>query len=437
MFKRALACVTAVAMLAMGLPLAAQSEDFAERERALARELAEQQRELEAQQRELTAQQQEQEREFAREVEQQERELAAQQRERAAQQEQQQRSFARNFEGQQREYAAQQRAFAEQQREYQLTSARAQRELASELARAKSQLAVSAAEIARLSAQISEPAMVDVQNRVRYIGQGGVLGIGIDDTELGVRVESVSPNGPAAAAGVAVGDTIVAIDDFELGREANTRIDSPSAAFLGQLADVEPGEEVELRIVRNGNTRDVVVKPTENGPYVRLWGPQSLQGLQGLQGLQSLQGLRAAAGSQGRQGPQVTVLPNGRESVFMMFQRPWSDIELVPLTPALGEYFATDAGLLVVRAGRMGELGLRDGDVILDIGGREPQTPEHAMRILSSFEPEEPIPMSVMRQRRRETLRITVPEETVGWYTGNSGDIWVTGPPRPQRGTVD
>jgi hypothetical protein len=420
MFERAFKFAAAALMLAAGLPLAAQS-DFAERERALARDLAAQQG---ADERAREQERAEQERAFAREIEQQQRELAAQQRQLAEQQAQQQRSFARDF-------AEQQRAFAEQQREYQQSAARAQRELAAELARAKSQLAVSAAEIARLSAQISQPTMVDFINRQGYFGRGGLLGISIDDTEQGVRVQSVSPNGPAAAAGIAVGDTIVAINDFELGSEADTRVDSPSAAFLGQLAEVEPGDEVELRIVRDGDDRDVVVKTAENGwgPFVQLWGPQGLQRLQGLQELQGFQVAPGSQGRQGRQGPQVTVLPNGQSpgSLFM-FQRPWSDIELVTLTPALGEYFGTDAGLLVVRAGRMGEHGLRDGDVILDIGGREPQTPEHAMRILSSFEPEEPIPMSVMRQRQRETLRITVPEQTVGWYSSPSERLWVTGP---------
>ena len=59
---------------------------------------------------------------------------------------------------------------------------------------------------------------------------------------------------------------------------------------------------------------------------------------------------------------------------------------------------------------------LRDGDVILDIGGREPQTPQHAMRILASFEPGEAIPIAVMRQRRRETVTIAVPDEPRAWF---------------------
>ena len=85
------------------------------------------------------------------------------------------------------------------------------------------------------------------------------------------------------------------------------------------------------------------------------------------------------------------------------------DIELVSLTPALGEYFGVNEGLLVVRAGRAAELGFRDGDVIIELAGRKPQSPEHALRILASFEPGESLQAAIMRQRRREALAIRVP----------------------------
>jgi hypothetical protein len=58
----------------------------------------------------------------------------------------------------------------------------------------------------------------------------------------------------------------------------------------------------------------------------------------------------------------------------------------VELTPGLGEYFGTDAGLLVVRAPEGDDIDLRDGDVIPEIGGRIPQSVGHAMRILRSVE---------------------------------------------------
>ena len=95
-----------------------------------------------------------------------------------------------------------------------------------------------------------------------------------------------------------------------------------------------------------------------------------------------------------------------------MFEpRPWSDLDLVALTPALGAYFGTDKGLLVVRAPEDATLGLADGDVILEIGGREPQTPEHAVRILASFEPGETLHLTIMRKQRRETLEVRIRTE--------------------------
>ena len=48
-------------------------------------------------------------------------------------------------------------------------------------------------------------------------------------------------------------------------------------------------------------------------------------------------------------------------------------LELVPVTPKLGQYFGTDKGLLVVRAPPAPGAGLEEGDVILTIGGRTPR----------------------------------------------------------------
>jgi len=346
MFEKTSMGILAALTLATSPVVAQDDEDFAERERAMARELAEQQ--------ESSA---ERERAFARELEEQQRSLA-------------------------REYEAQQQAFAREQE--------SARELARELAKAREELQGSAAEIARLSAQRSGYAMSEAMRRVPQsqrvvmLGQRPMLGINVEDAADGVRVRGVSPNGPAAAAGVAVGDTIVAIDGAELGRDAGT------SAYVARMADVEPGEDLELRVRRGGTTRDVVVKVPEN-----TGSPVHVEWFGG--------------------GENVLTVPQGNfVSVFRGSN--WSDVELVSLTPSLGEYFGTDEGLLAVRAGRMGELGLRDGDVILEIGGREPQSPEHAMRIIASFEPGESVPLAIMRQRRRETLTITVPDGAgTGW----------------------
>jgi S1-C subfamily serine protease len=73
-------------------------------------------------------------------------------------------------------------------------------------------------------------------------------------------------------------------------------------------------------------------------------------------------------------------------------------------------YFGTSEGLLVVHAPDNDALGLKDGDVILDIGGRKPTTPEHAMKILASFEPSETLRVAIMRHQKRQKLEYTLPD---------------------------
>ena len=291
----------------------------------------------------------------------------------------QQQEFAQQQAELEREHAAAQREYSnELSRAYRLTAAD-QAEMQKQLTQAREQLAVAVGDVARASAQLAKPAQYAGRRGSAFVFAGGqpVLGLNIEDSDFGVFVTGVTPNGPAAKAGVTVGDTIVSINDVELARVAGTK--SPSAALLGQIANVVPGEDVKLRVLRGGDYRDVVVKAGEASlrqPFVFT-------------------------------GDRPVVRLNSWGAFFG--NGAWSDIELVSLTPALGEYFGVNEGLLVVRAGRASELGFRDGDVIIDLAGREPQSAEHALRILASFEPGESLQAAVMRQKKRESLTIRVP----------------------------
>ena len=92
----------------------------------------------------------------------------------------------------------------------------------------------------------------------------------------------------------------------------------------------------------------------------------------------------------------------------------WGDAELVTLTPKLGRYFGADKGVLVARAPEDSSLGLQDGDVIVAIGGREPQDSRHAMRILRSYQPGESVDIRILRDRRPQNLTAKVPESAFG-----------------------
>lgn len=308
----------------------------------------------------------------------------------------QQQEFARQQDAFAREQAALEREVARQQADFAREQAAAQREMAGQLShmkvlsaaenakmqeqmvQAREQLAVAVGDVARASAQLTQPVQYRTRMPFVFAGNQAVLGLNIEDSDFGVFVTGVTPNGPAATAGVEVGDTIVSINDAELARVAGTR--SPTAALLGQIGMVAPGDDVKLRLLRGGDYREVVVKAGEG----RLRQPFVFTSDQPFR--LNAWGAFMGAGA-------------------------WSDIELVSLTPALGEYFGVNEGLLVVRAGRAADLGFRDGDVIIDLAGRMPQSPEHALRILASFEPGESLQAAIMRQRKRESLAIRVPTD--------------------------
>ena len=279
-----------------------------------------------------------------------------------------------------------QRAQADAQRD-QAESQSDQAELQRGMEKARQQLQEAVREVARLSAQLANPVVKDVTRQFQFGRHHGVLGLAIEDTELGVRVTGVTPNGAGAEAGLAVGDTIVAIEGAELAAPsaAGSKRQSPSQLLLAQLGNVKPGDDIELRVMRNGDYRMVHVKARE--PSWDVFVNPNLPNLPSFSGL------------------------SGPWSDGFWRHNVWADLQLATLSSGLGDYFGTKDGLLVVRAPKDSTLALKDGDVILEIAGRKPTSPEHAMRILASFEPGETLRLSVMRHQKRETIEGKVPTE--------------------------
>ena len=227
---------------------------------------------------------------------------------------------------------------------------------------------------------------------------GAMIGIGIEDAEDGVRVLGVSPGGPADESGVSVGDVILSLDGISL---VGSGTGSPSRTLTERVRAVQPGDTVQLTLQRDGSEleMELVAAPraffSENRP--------------------SRSGGRAAPTRQGPPSRGANFRGPGRDGARDGEWRRsgpsprggrWRGMELVELTPALGAYFDTEQGILVVRAPRNDTLELIDGDVILEINGRVPTSTEHAMRIFGSFDAGESLALRIMRDGRQETLEI-------------------------------
>jgi C-terminal processing protease CtpA/Prc len=243
------------------------------------------------------------------------------------------------------------------------------------LADAQRRLEEAAREVAELSLEMSGPVIEEVR-KIRIDGPGrAMLGINIDDAGpggQGVKVVSVSPGGPAADAGVRSGDIVTAMDGKPLGSGRD---------LVSWMRSVEPGQTVNLDLRRDGKTvkAAVVSKPRQEMVFIA-------------------------------RGPGEHVAIGGMPPMGHFMMGPFGDMEVVSMTAGLGRYFGTEKGLLVVRAPKTEGEALEDGDVILAIGGREPQSPGHALRILGSYQPGETVEVRILRRKAERTVQLQVPE---------------------------
>ncbi|HWN06587.1 MAG TPA: PDZ domain-containing protein [Steroidobacteraceae bacterium] len=255
---------------------------------------------------------------------------------------------------------------------------------------AQRRLEDAAREVAELSGEAAGPRAIREFDFAVRGPRRAMLGVNVGGAEPnggGVRVDGVSPGGPAAEAGVKAGDVIVAIDakPVATGRE-----------LVRAMEAIEPGEKVELGLERDG-------KPLKLSVEARLLDRAYFVGTPGVPALSAMPALPALPAM-----AHVEGLPFHGDVHWLLGG--WGDAEFVTLTPQLGRYFGADKGVLVARAPDDASLGLQDGDVIVAIGGREPQDGPHAMRILRSYQPGEPVEIKILRDRRTRTLSAKVPE---------------------------
>jgi S1-C subfamily serine protease len=261
-------------------------------------------------------------------------------------------------------------------------------EIERKLEQAKERLEQSAREIGELSVKL---------NGNLWTGFGAppaLLGINVGpqksvtaDPAGGVRVLSVSPGGPADAAGLKANDVIVSFGGHALkGDESH----SPPQQLIGLLRTTKPDAAIAVELQRDGKPMKIQIVPQ---------GPEAFNSLtrrfagfgDRWQGFDSFKGFGDVFG----------------RSDLSAF----GSAEFLELSAALGRYFGTDKGLLVVRAPKDERLKLEDGDVILDIDGRIPRNGSHALQILSSYRAGETLKVHIMRLQKKTELLIKVPED--------------------------
>lgn len=292
-----------------------------------------------------------------------------------------------------------------------------------------------------------------------------------DSAVRGVRLQDVQEDGPAWDAGLRAGDVVTRVDGRSVGEplpeedaaDASGEASTTVARFRRLVAGLEPGEAVEVEVLRDGESRTFTVTPEVGGtagmrgaaPFLVFRdGAMSLdrEALRELEQdaremAEELMGhgdelrmneeeLRAlerglaprafgfrgpdgegewrfemSPGGEGRSAfsffggdPCVRLLERsegGAGAVRFLGDGCLDGVEFVDLNPELASYFdAPETGVLVTEVAEEATLGLRAGDVLLALDGREVESADQARRILRSYDEDEEVRLRVIREGR-------------------------------------
>ncbi len=245
-------------------------------------------------------------------------------------------------------------------------------------------------------------AMPDVAARIA-LAPASYMGVGVielsDETAReiglvephGVEISSVAEDSPAAVAGLRKGDIVLSYRGERVNGYQH---------FARLVRETPAGRAVELGIVRDGQRRTVDVEIGSRGPdeAVRRTLGATKQHLDAVK--ERLEGMRLNGGA--------LVLDLNFPRVRMNVRNRRIGAELENLDGQLAEFFGVDRGVLVreVRDGSAAdEAGLRAGDVIVAVSGREVRSVDQAGRALARSD-SEPLTVEIVRNRERTSLRL-------------------------------
>jgi S1-C subfamily serine protease len=209
---------------------------------------------------------------------------------------------------------------------------------------------------------------------------------------VGAYVNSVTPNGPAAKAGLHSGDIITRLAGKSLlegPSDADEEESAPAIRLTELAARLEPNDTIAVEF-RRGKDRKTVSLVTGDEPLYTWTSPDGY-------------GYSDNPGDTMRHFGMEHMKVRSPEPEMMRFAfgSPLADLELAPINPDLGRYFGTTTGILVVNVPDSSRLNLKGGDVVLSVDGRPASTPSQLLRILRSYDPDESFKLEIMRDKKR------------------------------------
>jgi len=267
----------------------------------------------------------------------------------------------------------------------------------------------------------------------------GMFGMAVMSTSQGLRVDAVTPGGPAEQAGLKAGDTITRIDGKPIGTHGES-----------ELWHAQAGKSIALAVDRGGKLHELHVTPERlqasdwqavarqaqlaadqataqvRSPEFQKQIQQSIE-----DAMKSAEAARAGAdvaraqAETAREGAMTAreaaregaaaareAAGKARERAWIALRSaPWFGLNLAPLNPGLGSYFGTDRGALVLSRDDKQFPELQPGDVITAVGGQSIKQPEDATRALRDAAKGKSVAVALRRHGKPVTLTMKVPAD--------------------------
>ena len=220
----------------------------------------------------------------------------------------------------------------------------------------------------------------------------------------GVRIAAVSPDSPAMKAGLHSDDVILSIDGKPIAGSGVAAVDS-ARTMLGAL---KQGQIVQLGYARAGKTGSASVKADN---ITRMMMFHRDDGRQDDMHERMMMLPPNVEMEVERAGPMRHCAPGNDDcqlpALYEAFR--WQGLNLTSVDAALGHYFGTNKGVLVLSTGP--ELaGLQAGDVIERVAGSDVSSPREVMRALHDKATGSQLKLDVLRDHKLVSVAITVPE---------------------------
>ncbi len=310
-------------------------------------------------------------------------------------------------------------------------------QLRAEMEEAREQLDDAAQRVAKLSRKMAGGEVARVVKRMSVGRRKAMLGVRIDDAKdgEGVRIQSVTPDGPAERAGVKAGDLLHSINSVDLTTGSSSEAIED---LLKTLRELEPNDVAALSLRRDGRPLNVDVT-TESvakalprfGAYTDSEGNLKHVGemleklainlpnihadidIDGeisrfnfdageIEDLKQLpKRLEEAMGKLSGSGPVIAML-GGSSGLGHKFR-------FAPVTQGLGNYFGVDRGVLLTAVPDDDALGMQEGDVLLSVNGKAVNSRHDLNAAFARAEEGENLTVELVRQRESLTLDVMAP----------------------------